>query len=376
LHEGFDATKALSMVELSEFSRLVSAIHAAAITPPRWIEAMEAIRRTFGSVTSGLISADENSRVINSAYLPPDAKQAYVDYYRTVDYVLDAVEHSPVGLIHTGGSLIALNARSEFNADWMRPHRMDDGLFVRLTGGPLPTSFLVAASKESEPFATTDRLQLFTALIPHLQQALSVQRHLEDLADEARDVAEAVDYIHHGVFVVGPASMLIYLNRAAEEIVAVGDGLFVQSGRLGIRFPAVDASLHRDIANALGVEDRARWGSSLLCPRVGGTRPYVIHVVPFRSTTPDARDARALVIVIDPTRRAEPKGIVMQRLYGLTRAETEIALRVMRGDGLKPISDEMSLSTATVKTHLQHVFCKTGTHRQAELVRLLLSIAP
>lgn len=31
---------------------------------------------------------------------------------------------------------------------------------------------------------------------------------------------------------------------------------------------------------------------------------------------------------------------------------------------------------ATIKTHLHHIFDKTGTHRQAELVRLLLAIKP
>jgi hypothetical protein len=36
------------MVSLSDFSRIVSAIHAAAITPHHWIEAMEAVRCTFG----------------------------------------------------------------------------------------------------------------------------------------------------------------------------------------------------------------------------------------------------------------------------------------------------------------------------------------
>jgi DNA-binding CsgD family transcriptional regulator len=82
------------------------------------------------------------------------------------------------------------------------------------------------------------------------------------------------------------------------------------------------------------------------------------------------------VIVIDPERQGEPEPDLLRRLYGLTRAEAEVALRVMRGDGLKPISDEMSLSVATLKTHLQHVFTKTGTHRQAELVRLLMAIAP
>jgi FixJ family two-component response regulator len=45
---------------------------------------------------------------------------------------------------------------------------------------------------------------------------------------------------------------------------------------------------------------------------------------------------------------------------------------VLDGSGLGPIADEMSVSLSTVRTHLQHVFDKTQTHRQAELVRLLL----
>ena len=82
------------------------------------------------------------------------------------------------------------------------------------------------------------------------------------------------------------------------------------------------------------------------------------------------------MIVIDPAKQSEPERDLLQRLYGLTRAEAEVALRVMRGDGLKPISDDLSLSLATVKTHLQHVFGKTKTHRQVELVRLLMTLTP
>ena len=52
------------------------------------------------------------------------------------------------------------------------------------------------------------------------------------------------------------------------------------------------------------------------------------------------------------------------------------ALRVANGQGLTPISEELSVSIATVKTHLQHVFDKTDTHRQAELVRLLTAVLP
>jgi DNA-binding CsgD family transcriptional regulator len=328
------------MVSLGDFSRIVSAIHAAAITPHHWIEAMEAVRCTFGSTSAAMITADGTSRVINSAYLPPEAERAYRDHYRRVDYVLDAVEHGPVGLIRSGEPLVAL-------------------------------------AKGTEGFATAERVQFVNALVPHLQQALRSQSHLNDLVHKADDLAEAVDSMRNGVFVVAPGSAVMHLNRIAEDIVAAGDGPWVRSGRLGLKVPSVDAALHRSILEAMGCnESEARCGSSLLCPRIEGRRPYVIHVVPFTSSGPDGDQPRALVIVIDPERQSEPSRDLLSRLYRLTRAEAEIAVRVSRGDGLKPMSEEMSLSLATVKTHLHHVFSKTETHRQAELVRLLLTITP
>jgi DNA-binding CsgD family transcriptional regulator len=81
-------------------------------------------------------------------------------------------------------------------------------------------------------------------------------------------------------------------------------------------------------------------------------------------------------MIIDAEQEPEPPKTLIKRLFGLTNAEADVAVRVMRGDGLKPISADLGLSRATVNTHLQHIFDKTDTHRQAELVRLLLSVIP
>jgi DNA-binding CsgD family transcriptional regulator len=68
--------------------------------------------------------------------------------------------------------------------------------------------------------------------------------------------------------------------------------------------------------------------------------------------------------------------MLLKRLFGLTSGEADVALRMLRGDGLKPIAADLALSMATIKTHLHHIFNKTDTHRQAELVRLLLGSIP
>ena len=88
----------------------------------------------------------------------------------------------------------------------------------------------------------------------------------------------------------------------------------------------------------------------------------------------------ALVLIIDPEDEPAPAAALLRRLYHLTEAEAEaeaeVAVHVMHGADLKQISDELSISLTTVRTHLQHVFDKTDTHRQAELVRLLLALSP
>ncbi len=64
---------------------------------------------------------------------------------------------------------------------------------------------------------------------------------------------------------------------------------------------------------------------------------------------------------------------MLRRLYRLTATETEVALRISRGKSLVQIADDVSMSYQTIRTHLHHVFDKTDSHRQGELVRLLLA---
>src|ERR1700759_3855635 len=168
---------------------------------------MADVRRKLGGQRAGLLLADGAGHAIKSASLPPEAQNAYSEYYCQIDYVLDAVEKGPVGLIQSGQPLVALKARSEFDADFMRPYQMDDGLFVRLTDGSMPTCFLVAAPKRAEPFDTAERVQLISALVPHMQQALRTQVHIENFAQDASDIARAVDSVRHGIALVGPGSV-------------------------------------------------------------------------------------------------------------------------------------------------------------------------
>lgn len=365
------------MVAVEEFSRIVASIYDCAIHPECWPSTMVDIHTAFGATGAALVLADGVSRAPRSVSIPTEPLDGYRDYYRHIDFILEEVEAGPVGLVRGCEELIALQPNAEFHIDWMRPNALDDGLFVRLTDDAAPATFLLATEKRSVPFDTPERVRLAGSLVPHFQRALRLQHDLNDVTQQLRDISSAMDNVTRvGMAVVGPESSVLYLNSAAEAIVRRHDGLSIDRGHFDLADPAADTALRRGIVLALGqTSTPIPGGSSLLCQRPSGLRPYVLHVLPFRALAARTTDRRALILVVDPERQPEPSTELLRRLYGLTESEASVAVRLMSGDGVKPIADAMCLSVGTVKTHLQHIFDKTDTHRQAELVRVLLAVA-
>jgi DNA-binding CsgD family transcriptional regulator len=337
--------------------------------------ALTEISRVLGATGSGLFVGAGNCRSVMTITVPEEVSRLYREYYYTMDYLLEAVEIGPAGLIRGGPELVALKKDSEFYADFVRPFDMCDGLFMRLAVGTTPTSFLAVAPERSEPFETAERVKFLSAVVPHLQQALHTQNHFAELARSPGDINAVIDTIRHGIVIVESNRNVVHLNAAAEQILTAGDGLCMRSKRIEATRVSTNDHLQRSISHAcVAQQNGARNGDSLACTRPSGKRPYVIHVLPL--TADDHSATRALVIIIDPELEPEAPKMLIRRLFGLTNAEADVALRVMRGDGLKRISEDMELSMATIKTHVHHIFDKTDTHRQAELVRVLLAIQP
>jgi DNA-binding CsgD family transcriptional regulator/PAS domain-containing protein len=370
------------MVTVEDFSRLVSGIYAAAVTPQHWELAIRDIHRTLGATGGSLLMADERGLVhpeLDPSNLPVGAADSYAEHFSRLDHVVAAVKEGPVGAVRTGTELIDPYRNSEFYMDWLRPNELEDGLFVRLGDGPRPTCFIVGAPRRTESLDTDGRVKLLGGLVMHLQQALRTQDKLAALANSAVELAGALEVVRRGIIIVAGEHLVINLNSAAERIFRAEDGLCMRSGRIAATSPHAEQELHCAVRNALDEErSTVRSGRSLTCSRPSGKRAYVIHVLPAHRRNADEplRRPMALVLIIDPEDEPEPAAALLRRLYRFTEAEAEVALHVMHGADLKQISDELSISLTTVRTHLHHVFDKTDTHRQAELVRLLLGLTP
>ena len=61
----------------------------------------------------------------------------------------------------------------------------------------------------------------------------------------------------------------------------------------------------------------------------------------------------------------------LRRLYNLTPAETQLALRLARGERLREAAEEAQIAYETARARLKSIFAKTGTSRQTELALLI-----
>jgi len=123
-------------------------------------------------------------------------------------------------------------------------------------------------------------------------------------------------------------------------------------------------------------------GGEFKIPRKHPRSPLHVTVTPLRSKTQIADfpwigvgTPVAIVTARDPDVDRRRREINLRRRFGLTAAEAGLATEILKGDGRIAAATRRGISDATARTHLSSIFEKTGTHRQAELIRLLLDAA-
>lgn len=215
-------------------------------------------------------------------------------------------------------------------------------------------------------------------LMVHLERALAISRRLGHLALRFTAAREVLDRLHTAVAVLDSHARVMLVNRAAEGILAARDGLRLAGTRLhaAARPDAerLSALVRSAIDAATGRAPGA--GGRLALTRPSRRRPYALLVTPLPRKELLFLPERpaAMVFITDPEHRHEPPPDALMRLHGLTRRQAELAVVLAAGHSLEETAAALGISTATARVHLRQVFAKTDTHRQAELVKLLIGL--
>jgi DNA-binding CsgD family transcriptional regulator len=80
-----------------------------------------------------------------------------------------------------------------------------------------------------------------------------------------------------------------------------------------------------------------------------------------------------VIFVSDPEVEVELPAAAASRLHGLTSAESALVRELVNGRSLQDAATRLNITLGTARQRLVPIFEKTGTGRQPELLRLMLS---
>jgi DNA-binding CsgD family transcriptional regulator len=216
-------------------------------------------------------------------------------------------------------------------------------------------------------------------LVPHLQRAARLHLRMDEMRVQSQTVEAALDRLPFGVVIADATGRALSVNRAAAEMAAANDGLLLRDGRLTTARTEETAALTRHVAEAIRTAGRrnGHGGGALLVPRPSGRRPFALLIAPL---SPDValgtphRTLAALILITDLDSPPELLGRRLVELFGLTPTEACLAVAMAAGKRLEDIAEERGVRMPTLRTQLRSILDKTGTRRQADLMRLIVGL--
>ncbi|HJU16684.1 MAG TPA: helix-turn-helix transcriptional regulator [Stellaceae bacterium] len=349
---------------------LIDPIYEAAVDIEAWPAAMTAIADALRARAMSLTIADPASNAAPLVVAPctdPHWRRAYRERWAAANPVRERGCVLPAGEVYGFESLGMPRSefdRTPFYNEFWAPQRLHFAL-VTITAKQGSTVSAVGFYRSCDDgrFAR-DEERLLRVLGPHLRRAVALNLQLAHIEMRRSDTAEMLNRCKEGALLVDAQARVLFANAAAEAILTEGAALRVVNGRLAAGAPGQSEALRGAIAGGTG--------GLLALPRCGGGS-VAVQILPLRAETSWLpQPAAAILFVRDPRASALPSRGQIRLLFDLTPAQAAMAREILEGDGIQAAALRLGISRATARTHLLEVFHKTGTNRQAELVRVIL----
>ena len=373
------------MSDQDAFERILASLYDAMLDDTYWPATSALIDEACGSTGNALLVGEgpkDDLRVLfvglyYRGQRREDLEREYLEIYHPIDERVPRFRQLPDSrLVHVTDLYTAeeLKTSPTYNEIMLRG-KQQDSLNVRMDGPDgSHMTWGIGDPVASDGWASP-QVAMVRALLPHIRQFVRVRQALVGAEAHNTTVAALLDNPRIGVLHLDRRGQIIAANDRARSLLRHGDGLSEEDGALRARAPGDQFRLQQLMTDALPTSGAVTVGGSMRLGRSSGLPPFVVHVKPVGVPHPDygARHVAALVLIVDPGRRIDP-GLVATTL-GLTPMESQVAAWLAEGKSVQDMAEATRHTRDAIYWHLKHIYKKQSISRQADLVRLVLSIA-
>lgn len=260
--------------------------------------------------------------------------------------------------------------RSDFYNDVIRPMNGYRALLsVPFRHGTYNSSLSICRPERSEDY-TQDEMATFDRIVPHVARAMRTKLQVDESARRLAATLGAFDQFDLGIAIVDRDLKPVVLNRRVEQIIAGSDGLSLSRKGL-VASRASDTSwLQRLVRHACADDVRVPGHYAMRLHRPAGA---AWSVVARRLNNGMAGPGVLVALLIEEERR-DPRDTAASliRMFALSPREAALAAELAGGCDLAAAAERLNIAVGTARNYLKAIFAKTRTHRQAELVTLIL----
>jgi DNA-binding CsgD family transcriptional regulator/PAS domain-containing protein len=363
-----------------QFSSLIGDIYDAVVDQTLWTGALDKAVQFVGAQAVVLLWQNLASTSVELIYafgIEPHYVDLYVERYVKLDptttpmFQLETDDvASPIDLLPHGEF-----AKSFFYTEWLEPQGFVDLLQASLDKSPTDFVRLFFLRQRDSGMVDSSMRERLRLIVPHIRRAALVGQMVDRAAAEAATFGNALDGIGAGLFFVDASGRIVHANTSGEGMLAQGVLARGTSGKLA----SYDASAVQGLDEIFGITESGdadaepRGGAVPLTARDG--EHYVAHVLPLTSGSRRQAGTSSETIAAVFVKKAaldmpSPQDIIA-KFHKLTPTELRVLFAIVQVGGVPEVAESMGISPSTVKTHLRRLFAKTGSDRQADLVKLV-----
>ena len=364
-----------------QLSRLIGDIYDASLDPAQWSTALRKSRSFIGGSAASLYSKNAVRKTGRMHFQEGDIdarfRRLYIEKYAKLDpfttghFFAEIEEPIATADVMPYDEFLA----TRFYKEWVQPQGLVDNVTAALDKSSTSAVLFTIFRHERDGLVDDEARDRMRVIIPHIRRAVLIGQAIRLQTAEAATFADTLDGISASMMLVDARGRIVHANASGHAMLAEGSLLRATGGKLAANDHGAEEALY-DVILAAGSGDAAVGVKGIVVPlRTGEGERYVAHVLPLtsgaRRRTGASYAAVAALFVHKAALDKPSPPEAIAKTFKLTPSELRVLLGIVEVCGVPETAAALGISEATVRTHLLRLFAKTGTGRQAELVKLV-----
>lgn len=379
-------SSALKGLQGKAHESLLDTLYDAPCNPDAWPRFLDQLIEATGSRSARMLVMDRAAESVQSSIkrnIDDADHQAYVSHFvNTCPWRPELKEKAP-GQLYS--SFLDFSCpqqqfyQTEFFNDWAAQQDIHHGVCGTVWQDEQQTVQLLIQRTRGQGHYQRDETDRINELVMHVRRALRLQTQVSALDHTRMALEQTLEIQAQPFALLDRHGKIIHLSAEAAALLEELPLASISNHQLHLQDPRQQSELLRLLTEVTRPEGDNRFGP-------GGviTLPLSVNqgirclISPLRGNPvsqqySDTRQPLAIVYFQDPRTEVYIDLDCLIRLYGLSEAESRVAAGISRGLGPQQVADTYQLSVHTVRTQLKSVFFKTGTTRQSELAKEVLT---